>query len=78
MIDLCKVKTLTYVCFGTVPLCCHFAEENFTSHVYPLLFEEVPLLLDLFFRLLWFSNHLWTHDILVRLCFLIGKVRTWR
>lgn len=39
MIDSQKEKILTCVCFGTVPLCCHFAKENFTSHIYPLLFE---------------------------------------
>ena len=33
---------LTQVCFGTVPLFCHFAEDNFTSHIYLLLFEVGP------------------------------------
>lgn len=33
---------LTQVFFGNVPLFCHFAEDNFTSHIYPLLFEVGP------------------------------------
>ena len=33
---------VTQVCFEAVPLFCYFAEDNFTSHIYPLLFEAGP------------------------------------